>query len=108
MAARYRALLEQKLKELTGQPAGPLGAERHADPVDQVLALGERDISVTLADGRAKTARLVRAALDRLDSGDYGLCLDCDEPITTKRLDALPWAECCVACAEKRACPATA
>jgi DnaK suppressor protein len=44
--------------------------------------------------------RLVEEALDRLDAGDYGICLACDEPIPEKRLRALPWARYCVACQE--------
>jgi DnaK suppressor protein len=42
--------------------------------------------------------RLVEEALDRLDAGDYGVCLACDEPIAEKRLRALPWARYCVSC----------
>ncbi|MEO8595787.1 MAG: TraR/DksA C4-type zinc finger protein [Candidatus Solibacter sp.] len=44
--------------------------------------------------------RLVEEALDRLDAGDYGVCLSCDEPIAEKRLKALPWARYCVVCQE--------
>jgi DnaK suppressor protein len=44
--------------------------------------------------------RLVEEALDRLDTGDYGICLGCDEPIAEKRLRALPWARYCVRCQE--------
>jgi DnaK suppressor protein len=44
--------------------------------------------------------RLVDEALDRLATGDYGICLECDEPIAEKRLRALPWARYCVACQE--------
>lgn len=42
--------------------------------------------------------RLVEEALDRLDAGDYGICLACEEPIAEKRLRALPWARYCVTC----------
>jgi DnaK suppressor protein len=42
--------------------------------------------------------RLVEEALDRLRAGDYGICLSCEEPIPAKRLQALPWARCCVTC----------
>ena len=42
--------------------------------------------------------RLVEEALDRLDAGDYGICLACDQPIAEKRLCALPWARYCVTC----------
>jgi DnaK suppressor protein len=44
--------------------------------------------------------RLVEEALDRLEAGDYGVCLSCDEPIAEKRLRALPWARYCVTCQE--------
>src|SRR4051794_39056261 len=44
--------------------------------------------------------RLVEEALDRMDAGDYGVCISCDEPIAEKRLIALPWAQYCVTCQE--------
>jgi DnaK suppressor protein len=44
--------------------------------------------------------RMVEEALDRLDSGDYGICLECEEPIAPKRLQALSWARYCVKCQE--------
>lgn len=45
--------------------------------------------------------RLVEEALDRLESGDYGVCLCCESPIPAKRLAALPWARYCVSCQER-------
>jgi DnaK suppressor protein len=42
--------------------------------------------------------RLVEEALDRLNAGDYGTCLACEQPIAEKRLRALPWARYCVNC----------
>src|SRR5437588_6309399 len=33
--------------------------------------------------------RLIEEALDRIHSGDYGVCLACEEPIPAKRLQAL-------------------
>lgn len=44
--------------------------------------------------------RMVEEALDRLEAGDYGACLSCDEPIAPKRLAAIPWARYCVTCQE--------
>lgn len=38
----------------------------------------------------------------RIDSGDYGRCEECDEPIPLERLEALPTATTCVFCAEAR------
>jgi len=36
--------------------------------------------------------------LDRINAGDYGVCLGCEEQIPAKRLQALPWARYCVNC----------
>jgi RNA polymerase-binding transcription factor DksA len=44
--------------------------------------------------------RLVDEALDRMDSGDYGICLACEVPIPSKRLRALPWAKYRLTCQE--------
>jgi DnaK suppressor protein len=42
--------------------------------------------------------RLIEEALDRLDSGDYGVCMACEAPIPSKRLRAVSWARYCVSC----------
>ena len=44
--------------------------------------------------------RLIEEALDRLQSGDYGTCLSCEEPIPANRLRAVSWARYCVTCQE--------
>lgn len=38
----------------------------------------------------------------RCEDGTYGLCLDCDEAIDQRRLDADPAAALCIACASER------
>lgn len=46
--------------------------------------------------------RQIDAALQRIDSGDYGLCVACDEEIAAGRLDANPTVTLCVSCASAR------
>lgn len=48
-----------------------------------------------------KLLREVHAALRRIEEGAYGVCAECEEPISAKRLDAVPWARYCVRCQEK-------
>lgn len=45
-----------------------------------------------------ETTRAVETALDQFQSGDYGFCSSCGEPINPKRLHAIPWATLCVRC----------
>ena len=42
----------------------------------------------------------LKAALERLDTGDYGYCVTCDEPIGEKRLKLDPAAPLCIHCAQ--------
>ena len=48
-----------------------------------------------------KLLREVQAALRRIEQSTYGVCAACEEPISAKRLDAVPWAKFCVRCQER-------
>jgi DnaK suppressor protein len=47
--------------------------------------------------------RLMDEALDRLQTGEFGICMRCDEPISARRLAVVPWAKYCVKCQERLA-----
>lgn len=42
----------------------------------------------------------VQLALDRIDAGTYGICEECDQSIPGIRLNAQPFARCCIECQE--------
>ena len=44
----------------------------------------------------------INEALQRINEGTYGICAECEKPISPKRLQAVPWAKYCVACEEQR------
>jgi len=67
---------------------------------DQAQLTHDEFVSLHLNSMDYTQLRLVDEALDRLTSGDYGICLGCEEPIPPKRLRALPWARYCVPCQE--------
>src|SRR5580704_5070090 len=48
-----------------------------------------------------KLLREVQDALRRIEQGTYGVCYECEEPISVKRLEAVPWAKFCVSCQER-------
>ena len=72
--------------------------EQTADALDQTQSAAQRDLAVSLLNRGAKTYRSVESALRRIEDGTYGVCLSCDEPISAKRLHAVPWAEFCLTC----------
>lgn len=65
---------------------------------DQAQITHDEFVSLHLNSLDYRELRLVEEALDRLDSGDYGICLSCEQPMPPKRLSALPWARYCVPC----------
>ena len=77
-------------------------AERTSED-DLIVAL--RDEFLYLGLDRVLYGQLleVESALDRLDSGEYGTCANCGTSISSKRLQAIPWATYCVDCQDKAA-----
>lgn len=51
------------------------------------------------AEGRMELNQ-IHHALDRIESGDYLECTVCGEPIGEKRLEAIPFADKCIKCAD--------
>jgi DnaK suppressor protein len=68
---------------------------------DQAQPSHDEFVSLRLNSLDYGQLRMVEEALDRLQSGDYGVCLACEQPIPAKRLQALPWARYCVPCQEE-------
>ena len=99
-ASKRKVALTKKLKELYG-----LGGQRDeiqieyaADPLDQIRSGLDREIVLRQLDRQARSVHEVQTALAKFDDGSYGVCEQCEEPISAKRLDAVPWARLCVAC----------
>jgi DnaK suppressor protein len=42
----------------------------------------------------------VDAALKRISQGTFGHCLNCEQEINAKRLEAIPWVRYCITCQE--------
>ena len=70
------------------------------DAADASASDLEQAFGMALVELASLSLRQVEQALARLEDGDYGLCVDCSEPITGKRLLALPFAVRCRACEE--------
>ena len=58
--------------------------------------------AMSVETGRRRRQHLVEIekALERIEAGDYGECLECGEAIHPGRLEANPTATLCIACAE--------
>ncbi len=69
-----------------------LAVERETDEVLEGMGLsGQQEI------------RAINAALERMDEGEYGHCVNCGERISEERLDVLPYTPFCRVCASEKA-----
>jgi len=97
-----KSLLEKRrevLRALGLRSDGPDAGESMAED-DRATVTHEEFVSSRMNSLDYSQLRLVEEALDRLEAGDYGICLACEEPIAPKRLKALSWARYCVKCQE--------
>jgi RNA polymerase-binding transcription factor DksA len=74
------------------------GNSTFADEVDQIQVNASRDIGLATRELLQERANRLCAALDRLNEGAYGVCVECDEPIEPARLQAVPEVETCLRC----------
>ena len=98
--------LQRQLQDKLAEAASPgarsgLVTETTADPLDDAVARNALDVTVSTVNSDYETRRLIRAALKRIETGEYGECDNCGEPIEPRRLQVLPWAANCIGCQQQ-------
>lgn len=98
---KYKELLlarEQELAEESAHFDAEARDSRSAeveDAIDAVISTESKAANFALGDVAARTLQQVRAALQRIEDGTYGRCIDCGREIDAARLDAVPWTPYC-------------
>jgi DnaK suppressor protein len=100
---KFRIILSAKHAELARAAAKREGIaiERSPDELDETVFAAERELTTRSLELNLGLLRKVDAALGRISDGTYGTCLECEEEISQKRLNAMPWATLCIACQEQ-------
>jgi RNA polymerase-binding protein DksA len=102
MKREAAAAVETRLHGHGEQRHDEAGLPRHADETDDdAAAETQRQADLTHLSRTATALRDIETALVRLDEGEYGLCIDCDEPIDLRRLQAHPAALRCARCQQQ-------
>lgn len=73
-------------------------AEATQDPADMAANAYTKELLVSMSDNDRQLLNLIDEALERIEEGEYGKCVRCEEALPDKRLDAVPWARHCVRC----------
>lgn len=88
--------VERTLNDMTTQ-AGNI-----PDPNDRATVESDRNFELRIRDRERKLMNKIEEALKRIEAGEYGICEDCGEDITIKRLEARPVAKYCIDCKTKQ------
>jgi len=91
--------LENQLAETRETVSGMTGeVANFPDPTDRAAMEADRNFMLRIRDRERKLIVKIRAALERIENGTYGVCDSCSEDITVKRLKARPVTTQCIDC----------
>ena len=102
-----RVLLEQERRELSERLSelgfgGDEGLTYDSNFADSSQVTAERAEFEAVSGSLQASLDEVNAALAKMDTGAYGLCEGCGQPIAFARLEAKPAARLCIDCANRR------
>ena len=89
--------IEQELSRLSEER---MSVEAVQDPTDQATLSNFEDLNISIQKSEREEYEMILKALEMIESGAYGVCIDCNAPISEKRLQLYPNATRCIACQE--------
>jgi DnaK suppressor protein len=102
----FKKHLAKRLEDLLNQAGDTVSGmtetkENFPDPADRAALEADRNFMLRIRDREAKLIKKIKAALERIENGTYGICESCGEDITLKRLKARPVTTQCIDCKSK-------
>ena len=91
--------LKAELNERVTKIKADLTKELDADSKEQATQLENREVLEALANEATEELTKINSALQRMDEGTYGLCIECGSEIDSRRLAARPYSGKCIVCA---------
>lgn len=91
----------EELSAISAEDRAPVALDQQSvGRLSRVDALQRQAMAQAQERKRTHQLRRVEAALRRIETGDYGYCEACGEPIAPRRLEVDPAAHLCVSCAQ--------
>jgi DnaK suppressor protein len=99
----FRKILKDRLSALEAAFVSRLGElvdqrDSLADTTDIASEESDRDMTLRMQDHERKVVDDIRAALKRINEGEYGVCEACGDEVGDRRLLARPTARHCIDC----------
>jgi DnaK suppressor protein len=104
---RFRKKLLEKRRELIKEAQSSSTSSKEAgsdgiqDIADQASSAYTKEFLLSVGDEERRILKQIELALQKIKNGSYAKCENCKGPISVKRLEALPFAQLCIACKEK-------
>jgi DnaK suppressor protein len=105
--AYFKKLLTKRLNDLLVEAnktvTGMTDQEGNfPDPTDRATLESDRNFTLRIRDRERRLIAKITNALDRIDNGAFGICEECGEDISDKRLKARPVTTLCINCKKKQ------
>ena len=101
---KIRKKLDEQKRQLLAEAEGTINdsmnpeIENFPDMGDQAAAESDRSFELRIRDRERKLLAKIREAIERIDEGTYGICDECGDEISNKRLEARPVTTQCIEC----------
>ncbi len=98
----FESLLKKRLRDLDSrlhEIESELDEPVPADSEERATEREDDEVLEELGNVGLKEIQMIQVALDRIANGTYGICVSCEKPISTERLEAVPHASRCRNCA---------
>jgi len=74
------------------------GNDGTQDSADEAYNIYNKNLMLGKVETDALKLQLVEQALGRINSGTYGVCIECEDEIEDRRLEFVPFARYCTEC----------
>lgn len=92
---------QKELEEMIAQLQAEGGVSNQVqDQADQALSAAFETLKSSLHNNEYEEYKMIEKALKMIDAGTYGMCVNCLQPISSKRLESYPNATRCLPCQE--------
>ena len=101
--AEIRQVLKHKKQELEtrlDRIHANLRRGTEADSKERAKQFEDNEVVDALGNEARAELKKISASLQRLEAGEYGICVECGLPINSGRLKVHPYADECIECAE--------
>ncbi len=103
----FRTLLSKRLEELLDEVKGTVvemtdDDETFPDPSDRATLESDRNFVLRIRDRERRLITKIKKALERIEDGSFGVCEECGEDISVRRLKARPVTTLCIDCKEEQ------